>query len=48
MYTIFVETGPNQTKIELIHPFGPTSPIQKFLEKNPAGGIHHVCFEVPV
>ncbi len=42
--TVFVNL-PN-TKIELLHPFGENSPIAKFLEKNPAGGIHHVCYEV--
>jgi len=41
---IFVEL-PN-TKIELLHPLGETSPIQGFLDKNPSGGIHHVCYEV--
>ncbi len=35
------------SQIELIEPLGETSPIRKFLEKNPAGGQHHVCFEVP-
>jgi methylmalonyl-CoA/ethylmalonyl-CoA epimerase len=35
------------SQIELIEPLGETSPILKFLEKNPAGGQHHVCFEVP-
>lgn len=34
------------TKIELLHPLGEASPIAAFLEKNPAGGIHHVCYEV--
>lgn len=34
------------TKIELLHPLGDDSPINGFLEKNPAGGIHHVCYEV--
>ena len=34
------------TKIELLHPLGSNSPIEKFLEKNPAGGIHHICYEV--
>ncbi len=34
------------TKIELLHPLGPDSPIAKFLEKNPNGGIHHLCYEV--
>jgi methylmalonyl-CoA/ethylmalonyl-CoA epimerase len=41
----FVDT-PN-SQIELIEPLGPESPIARFLEKNPAGGQHHVCFEVP-
>ncbi|MEK9671630.1 MAG: methylmalonyl-CoA epimerase [Rhodospirillaceae bacterium] len=41
---VFVEL-PN-TKIELLHPLGDKSPIQGFLDKNPAGGIHHVCYEV--
>jgi methylmalonyl-CoA/ethylmalonyl-CoA epimerase len=41
---IFIEL-PN-TKIELLHPLGEDSPITGFLEKNPAGGIHHVCYEV--
>ena len=34
------------TKIELLYPLGDDSPIKGFLEKNPAGGIHHVCYEV--
>ena len=34
------------SQIELIEPLGTNSPILKFLEKNPAGGQHHVCFEV--
>ncbi len=38
-------TLPN-TKIELLHPLGDASPIQGFLDKNPAGGIHHICYEV--
>ncbi len=41
----FVDT-PN-SQIELIEPLGESSPITKFLEKNPAGGQHHICFEVP-
>lgn len=41
---VFVEL-PN-TKIELLEPLGADSPIRGFLEKNPAGGIHHVCYEV--
>ena len=43
--TVFVEL-PN-TKIELLHPLGAASPIAKFLQSNPAGGMHHVCYEVP-
>src|SRR5438105_15778807 len=42
--TVFVEL-PN-TKIELLEPLGDSSPIAKFLEKNPAGGMHHVCYVV--
>jgi methylmalonyl-CoA/ethylmalonyl-CoA epimerase len=42
--TVFV-TLPN-TKIELLEPLGEGSPIAKFLERNPEGGIHHVCYEV--
>lgn len=34
------------SQIELIEPYGETSPIHAFLEKNPKGGQHHVCFEV--
>ena len=34
------------TKIELLHPLGENSPIAGFLAKNPAGGIHHMCYEV--
>ena len=41
----FVDT-PN-SQIELIEPLGDASPILNFLEKNPLGGQHHVCFEVP-
>ena len=41
---VFVEL-PN-TKIELLHPLGDASPIKSFLERNPSGGIHHVCYEV--
>jgi len=41
---VFVEL-PN-TKIELLHPLGDNSPIAGFLQKNAAGGIHHVCYEV--
>ena len=42
--TVFVEL-PN-TKIELLYPLGENSPIATFLEKNPSGGMHHVCYEV--
>ncbi len=42
--TVFVEL-PN-TKIELLYPLGENSPIAGFLEKNPSGGMHHVCCEV--
>ena len=42
--TVFVEL-PN-TKIELLYPLGENSPIAKFLERNPDGGIHHLCYEV--
>jgi methylmalonyl-CoA/ethylmalonyl-CoA epimerase len=42
--TVFV-TLPN-TKIELLHPLGENSPVQSFLDRNPAGGMHHVCYEV--
>ena len=41
---VFIDL-PN-TKIELLHPLGEKSPIAGFLEKNPTGGIHHVCYEV--
>ncbi len=42
--TVFVSL-PN-TKIELLAPLGAASPIAKFLERNPDGGIHHLCYEV--
>ena len=42
--TVFI-TLPN-TKIELLEPLGENSPIAKFLERNPDGGIHHICYEV--
>jgi methylmalonyl-CoA/ethylmalonyl-CoA epimerase len=41
---VFVEL-PN-TKVELLYPLGDKSPIAGFLEKNPSGGIHHICYEV--
>jgi len=40
----FVEL-PN-TKVELLEPLGDASPIAAFLTKNPAGGMHHICYEV--
>ncbi len=43
--TVVFITLPN-TKIELLYPLGEASPIRGFLEKNPAGGIHHICYEV--
>jgi methylmalonyl-CoA/ethylmalonyl-CoA epimerase len=42
--TVFVEL-PN-TKIELLAALGADSPIAKFLERNPDGGVHHICYEV--
>jgi methylmalonyl-CoA/ethylmalonyl-CoA epimerase len=41
---VFVEL-PN-TKIELLEPLGEASPITAFLDRNPSGGVHHVCYEV--
>ena len=48
----FVDTPPSTgsgqaPQIELLEPLGPDSPIARFLEKNPLGGQHHLCFEVP-
>ena len=40
-------SGMNGTQIELIEPYDDSSPINGFLAKNPAGGQHHICFEVP-
>ena len=42
--TVFVEL--ENTKIELLQPLGENSPIANFLEKNPSGGVHHVCYDV--
>jgi methylmalonyl-CoA/ethylmalonyl-CoA epimerase len=42
--TVFI-TLPN-SKVELIAPLGENSPIAKFLERNPEGGVHHICYEV--
>ncbi|MCZ6764637.1 MAG: methylmalonyl-CoA epimerase, partial [Alphaproteobacteria bacterium] len=41
---VFVELS--NSKIELLAPLGDESPIAKFLQRNPAGGVHHLCFEV--
>jgi methylmalonyl-CoA/ethylmalonyl-CoA epimerase len=43
--TVVFITLPN-TKVELLEPLGADSPIAKFLDKNPDGGIHHICYEV--
>jgi len=43
--TVVFITLPN-TKVELLYPLGDGSPIAGFLEKNPSGGIHHICYEV--
>ena len=42
---VFIDTG--NTKVELLEPLGDNSPIAGFLAKNPDGGMHHICFEVP-
>ncbi len=42
--TVFVELA--NTKIELLHPLGDDSPVAPFLARNPAGAMHHLCFEV--
>jgi methylmalonyl-CoA/ethylmalonyl-CoA epimerase len=36
----------DNTKIELLEPYGADSPVRNFLERNPSGGMHHVCYEV--
>ena len=41
---VFIDVG--NTKIELLQPLGEGSPIASFLEKNPSGGMHHLCYEV--
>ncbi len=43
--TVVFITLPN-TKIELLEPLGADSPIASFLERNPDGGMHHICYEV--
>ena len=42
---VFIDTG--NSKVELLEPLGENSPIAGFLAKNPGGGMHHICFEVP-
>ena len=42
--TVFITL--TNTTIELLEPLGDASPIQGFLDRNPAGGIHHLCYEV--
>lgn len=42
---VFIDTG--NTKVELLEPLGENSPIAAFLARNPGGGMHHICFEVP-
>lgn len=37
----------NNGKVELLEPLGDTSPVAKFLERNPNGGLHHICIDVP-
>ncbi|KAL7065244.1 hypothetical protein AAHC03_04372 [Spirometra sp. Aus1] len=44
VYTVFVQL--DNTKLELLSPLGEKSPIKGFLEKNKAGGIHHICLDV--
>ena len=41
---VFIDSG--NSKIELLEPLGDDSPIAKYLERNPDGGMHHMCFEV--
>ena len=41
---VFVDVG--NTKIELLEPLGENSPIAAFLQRNPSGGMHHICYEV--
>ena len=42
--TVFVHL--DNTKIELLHPLGENSPVRRFLDRNPDGGVHHLCYEV--
>lgn len=41
---VFIDVG--NTRIELLEPYGDKSPISAFLDKNPSGGVHHLCYEV--
>jgi methylmalonyl-CoA/ethylmalonyl-CoA epimerase len=41
---VFVDTG--NSKVELLEPLGERSPVAAFLERNPSGGMHHICYEV--
>lgn len=41
---VFIDTG--NSKVELLEPLGESSPIAAFLERNPSGGMHHICYEV--
>ena len=41
---VFIDTG--NSKVELLEPLGADSPIGRYLERNPNGGMHHMCFEV--
>ena len=43
--TVVFVSLPN-TKVELLEPLGGDSPLTRFLEKNPDGGMHHICYEV--
>ncbi|MEO5346953.1 MAG: methylmalonyl-CoA epimerase [Magnetococcus sp. YQC-9] len=36
----------SNTNVELLHPYGDSSPLTRFLQRNPSGGMHHVCYEV--
>ena len=42
--TVFVELA--NSKIELLNPLGDESPVKPFLARHPAGGMHHICYEV--
>ena len=44
--TVFVDLA--NTRIELLHPLGEDSPIARFLERHPSGGVHHLCYEVSI